>query len=74
MKDIPIKNSELGNSTLVTAPEIMFFWVARMIISDMNMLEIMSFNSVYYTLKQSNNVAIKGESLGNSPHPLFLTA
>jgi valyl-tRNA synthetase len=69
------QKSELGNSTLVTAPEIMFFWVARMIISGYEYVGNKPFNSVYYTGIVRDKLGRKmSKSLGNSPDPLDLIA
>jgi valyl-tRNA synthetase len=64
---------EMGNSTLVTAPEIMFFWVARMIISGYEYVGNKPFNHVYYTGIVRDKLGRKmSKSLGNSPDPIEL--
>ncbi|MCG8374841.1 MAG: valine--tRNA ligase, partial [Balneolales bacterium] len=65
--------NQIGNSTLVTAPEIMFFWVARMIISGYEYVGNKPFNNVYYTGIVRDKIGRKmSKSLGNSPEPLDL--
>ncbi len=58
---------------LVTAPEIMFFWVARMIISGYEFKEEKPFSNVYYTgIVRDSQRRKMSKSLGNSPDPLKL--
>jgi valyl-tRNA synthetase len=58
---------------LVTAPEIMFFWVARMIISGYEFRGEKPFSNVYYTgIVRDNERRKMSKSLGNSPDPLEL--
>lgn len=58
---------------LVTAPEIMFFWVARMIIAGYEYLGAAPFKNVYYTGIVRDKLGRKmSKSLGNSPDPLDL--
>ena len=58
---------------LVTAPEIMFFWVARMIMSGYEYKGEMPFKNVYYTGIVRDKLGRKmSKSLGNSPDPLGL--
>ena len=58
---------------LVTAPEIMFFWVARMIIAGYEYRGEMPFKNVYYTGIVRDKLGRKmSKSLGNSPDPLEL--
>ncbi len=57
--------------TLVTAPEIIFFWVARMIIAGMEFLNKIPFSKVYFTGIVRDELGRKmSKSLGNSPDPL----
>ncbi|MGC8764899.1 MAG: valine--tRNA ligase [Brevinematia bacterium] len=57
--------------TLVTAPEIIFFWVARMIIAGMEFLNEIPFRNVYFTGTVRDDIGRKmSKSLGNSPDPL----
>ena len=54
-------------SDLVTGPDIIFFWVARMIMGDM------PFKNVYFTGIVRDKIGRKmSKSLGNSPDPLEL--
>ncbi|MGK7394433.1 MAG: valine--tRNA ligase [Candidatus Cyclobacteriaceae bacterium M3_2C_046] len=58
---------------LVTAPEIIFFWVARMIISGYEYRGDKPFKNVYFTGIVRDKVGRKmSKSLGNSPEPLEL--
>ncbi len=58
---------------LVTAPEIMFFWVARMIIAGNEYLGEIPFKNVYYTGIVRDKLGRKmSKSLGNSPDPIEL--
>ena len=58
---------------LVTAPEIMFFWVARMIIAGYEFRGEKPFSNVYYTgIVRDSQRRKMSKSLGNSPDPLEL--
>jgi valyl-tRNA synthetase len=58
---------------LVTAPEIMFFWVARMIISGYEYRGQKPFKNVYYTgIVRDKQGRKMSKSLGNSPDPIDL--
>ncbi|HQN94419.1 MAG TPA: class I tRNA ligase family protein, partial [Prolixibacteraceae bacterium] len=58
---------------LVTAPEIIFFWVARMIIAGYEFRGKMPFKNVYFTGIVRDKLRRKmSKSLGNSPDPLDL--
>ncbi|HZB13435.1 MAG TPA: class I tRNA ligase family protein, partial [Chryseolinea sp.] len=58
---------------LVTAPEILFFWVARMIIAGYEYRGKMPFKNVYLTGIVRDKLGRKmSKSLGNSPDPLDL--
>lgn len=58
---------------LVTAPEIMFFWVARMIIAGYEYIGDLPFRNVYYTGIVRDKLGRKmSKSLGNSPDPIEL--
>ncbi len=60
---------------LVTAPEILFFWVARMIIAGYEYRGKMPFKNVYLTGIVRDKLGRKmSKSLGNSPDPLDLIA
>jgi len=58
---------------LVTAPEILFFWVARMIIAGYEYRNEKPFDSVYLTgIVRDNKRRKMSKSLGNSPDPIEL--
>jgi len=58
---------------LVTAPEIMFFWVARMIIAGYEYRGEAPFKNVYYTgIVRDQQGRKMSKSLGNSPDPIEL--
>ena len=58
---------------LVTAPEIMFFWVARMIIAGYEYRDEFPFKNVYYTgIVRDKQGRKMSKSLGNSPDPIEL--
>jgi len=60
---------------LVTAPEILFFWVARMIMAGHELRETKPFTNVYLTGIVRDKLGRKmSKSLGNSPDPLDLIA
>lgn len=60
-------------STLVTAPEIIFFWVARMIIAGYEYKGLKPFKDVYFTGIVRDKLGRKmSKSLGNSPDLLAL--
>ncbi|HEY3405271.1 MAG TPA: valine--tRNA ligase, partial [Ohtaekwangia sp.] len=60
---------------LVTAPEILFFWVARMIIAGYEYRGKMPFKNVYLTgIVRDKQGRKMSKSLGNSPDPLDLIA
>jgi len=60
---------------LVTAPEILFFWVARMIIAGYEYTDEKPFKNVYLTGIVRDKLRRKmSKSLGNSPDPLDLIA
>ena len=58
---------------LVTAPEILFFWVARMIIAGYEYRNEKPFSSVYLTgIVRDHKRRKMSKSLGNSPDPIEL--
>ena len=58
---------------LVTAPDIIFFWVARMIIAGLYFKNEIPFKDVYFTsLVRDMQGRKMSKSLGNSPDPLDL--
>ncbi|MFZ6663675.1 valine--tRNA ligase [Peijinzhouia sedimentorum] len=70
-------NAELAyfypTKVLVTAPEILFFWVARMIIAGYEYMGEMPFKDVYLTgIVRDKQGRKMSKSLGNSPDPIEL--
>jgi len=58
---------------LVTAPEILFFWVARMIMAGLEYRKEIPFKNVYLTGIVRDKLGRKmSKSLGNSPDPIKL--
>ncbi|MBR4047921.1 MAG: valine--tRNA ligase [Bacteroides sp.] len=58
---------------LVTGPDIIFFWVARMIMAGYEYMGDMPFKNVYFTGIVRDKLGRKmSKSLGNSPDPLDL--
>jgi valyl-tRNA synthetase len=72
-------NSEINyyypTNDLVTAPDIIFFWVARMIITGYEYRQQFPFKNVYFTgMVRDKQRRKMSKSLGNSPDPLDLIA
>ena len=62
-------------SDLVTGPDIIFFWVARMIMAGCEYMKEIPFRNVYFTGIVRDKLGRKmSKSLGNSPDPLDLIA
>ena len=60
-------------SDLVTAPDIIFFWVARMIIAGYECRNEFPYKNVYFTgMVRDSQRRKMSKSLGNSPEPLNL--
>jgi len=60
---------------LVTGPDIIFFWVARMIMAGYEFMGKKPFDNVYYTgIIRDSQGRKMSKSLGNSPNPLDLIA
>lgn len=60
-------------SDLITAPDIIFFWVARMIMAGYQYEGKMPFHNVYFTgIVRDKQGRKMSKSLGNSPDPLEL--
>jgi len=58
---------------LVTGPDIIFFWVARMIMAGLYFKKEIPFNSVYFNgLIRDEKGKKMSKSLGNSPDPIDL--
>ncbi len=73
----PEKTPELKafypTTDLVTGPDIIFFWVARMIMAGYEYMGEMPFKNVYYTgIIRDKQGRKMSKSLGNSPDPLEL--
>ena len=70
-------NEELNyyypTNDLVTAPEIIFFWVARMIMAGKEYKKEIPFKNVYFTgIVRDGKGRKMSKSLGNSPDPILL--
>ena len=60
---------------LVTGPDIIFFWVARMIMAGDEFMHDVPFRNVYFTGIVRDKIGRKmSKTLGNSPNPLDLIA
>ncbi|MBU1919912.1 valine--tRNA ligase, partial [bacterium] len=60
-------------STLVTGPDIIFLWVARMIMAAEEIFDVAPFQKVYYTGMVRDLKGRKmSKSLGNSPDPIHV--
>lgn len=60
-------------NTLVTGPDIIFFWVARMIMASLEFIGDIPFSNVYFNGMIRDLKGRKmSKSLGNSPDPLWL--
>ena len=71
--DNPEINYYYPTNDLVTAPEILFFWVARMIIAGYEYRGARPFENVYLTgIVRDKQRRKMSKSLGNSPDPLDL--
>ncbi len=70
-------NKDLGyyypTNDLVTGPDIIFFWVARMIMAGDEFMKDIPFRNVYFTGIVRDKIGRKmSKTLGNSPDPLDL--
>jgi len=71
--DNPDMNYYYPTNDLITAPEILFFWVARMIMAGFEYQGKKPFGNVYLTgLVRDQQRRKMSKSLGNSPEPLEL--
>jgi len=69
----PDINYYYPTDVLVTAPEIIFFWVARMIMAGLEYLNEIPFKHVYLTgIVRDKQGRKMSKSLGNSPDPIEL--
>ena len=60
---------------LVTGPDIIFFWVARMIMAGYEFMGDLPFTNVYFTgIMRDKQGRKMSKTLGNSPDPLVLIA
>ena len=60
-------------SDLITGPDIIFFWVARMIMAGLEFRKEIPFKNVYFTGIVRDKLGRKmSKTLGNSPDPLSL--
>lgn len=71
------KNEEINyyypTTVLITAPEIIFFWVARMVMAGIEWRENIPFKDVYFTgIVRDKQRRKMSKSLGNSPDPIDL--
>jgi valyl-tRNA synthetase len=78
-KDADSKNATLKafypTTDLVTGPDIIFFWVARMIMAGYEYMGDLPFRNVYFTgIIRDKQGRKMSKSLGNSPDPLDLIA
>jgi len=73
--DDAIRAKFYPTSVLVTGPDIIFFWVARMIMAGLEYTGEIPFRDVYFTGIIRDKTGRKmSKSLGNSPDPLDLIA
>ena len=71
--DNPEINYYYPTSALITAPDIIFFWVARMIMAGLEWRGTIPFKDVYFTGTVRDKLHRKmSKSLGNSPDPIML--
>ncbi len=78
-KETDAKNATLKafypTTDLVTGPDIIFFWVARMIMAGYEWMGDLPFRNVYFTgIIRDKQGRKMSKSLGNSPDPLDLIA
>ncbi len=70
-EDDPDLKHYYPTQSLVTGPDIIFFWVARMIMAGLEFMDDVPFTDVYFTSMIRDEQGRKmSKSLGNSPDPL----
>jgi len=73
--DEEVRTKFYPTSVLVTGPDIIFFWVARMIMAGLEYTGKIPFRDVYFTgIIRDKSGRKMSKSLGNSPDPLDLIA
>ena len=73
--DEAVRTKFYPTSVLVTGPDIIFFWVARMIMAGLEYTGEIPFRDVYFTgIIRDKSGRKMSKSLGNSPDPLDLIA
>ena len=71
--DNPEINYYYPTAVLITAPDIIFFWVARMIMAGLEWRGKVPFKDVYFTGTVRDKLHRKmSKQLGNSPDPIML--
>jgi valyl-tRNA synthetase len=71
--DTPELKKFFPTDTLVTGPDIIFFWVARMVMASLEFMGDIPFKDVYFNgMIRDLNGRKMSKSLGNSPDPLWL--
>jgi valyl-tRNA synthetase len=71
--DVATHRKFFPTSVLVTGPDIIFFWVARMIMASLEYTGKLPFRDVYFTgIIRDKSGRKMSKSLGNSPDPLDL--
>ncbi len=72
-EETELLKSYLPTDLLVTGPDIIFFWVARMIMASLYFKNEVPFKDVYFTsIIRDGDGRKMSKSLGNSPDPLHL--
>ncbi|PKN72682.1 MAG: valine--tRNA ligase [Candidatus Cloacimonetes bacterium HGW-Cloacimonetes-3] len=73
--DTPDLQKYLPTNVLITAPEIIYLWVARMIMSTLHFKDMIPFNTVLLHGTVRDEIGRKmSKSLGNSPDPIDIIA
>lgn len=72
-EETPDLKTFFPTDSLVTGPDIIFFWVARMIMASLEFMGDIPFTDVYFNgMIRDLNGRKMSKSLGNSPDPLWL--